>query len=566
MLAAFKYYLIKNFLCVGILLYQRRQSSGGTSMRVVLISGLGPTFKNFDYPGFKDTLFDPVASKHLKNTYFRLEEGTFDLNSLRYKYDGKTHKLLRPRTGKIPHLTTVTLQSILNNNNIEYDFIDLQDIWTENPYPIYEDQTLVLLSTTFICNQSNLLKVVRWIREHFLHAILVLGGQLSNLKAERIFQLYPEVDYMILGDGEVSLPLLIKSNDSKTKLADVPNLAFRGSDGQCICRTTKTDVDINAHPSPSFKGKWRVIPYESMRGCPFRCKFCSFPFASLNWRYKSASKIISDWKEYKKVNGISLIKVMDSVFTEPQKRFRKLLDALSSEEIEWGAYCRANVIKDRENIKDLERANCKTLSIGFESMSDVVLEYMNKGVNASQNRKAMSLLADSDIHLCASFMVGYPGETPEEFKKTQEAIINDLSGHFMINVFSLMDETMPVWDDAEHFQLEITDPDNPDSQWKHCGMDLQSARTLRNQTIDSVRWKSDNAVLLLWQMNFDWPLLPHLSVKDNLKIEKALERLGMLPRDYPDPIKGRKWIYALLEELETYNIYPDFSIDTSDKV
>jgi len=53
---------------------------------------------------------------------------------------------------------------------------------------------------------------------------------------------------------------------------------------------------------------------------------------------------------------------------------------------------------------------------GFESMSEKTLGYMNKRVSVTQNERAIELLAGSKVDLRASFIVGYPGETPEEWE------------------------------------------------------------------------------------------------------------------------------------------------------
>ena len=46
------------------------------------------------------------------------------------------------------------------------------------------------------------------------------------------------------------------------------------------------------------------------------------------------------------------------------------------------------------------------------------------------------------------------------------------------------------------------------------------------------RWGSDEAVLLLWQADYDTPLIPGADRRTALRLEKAIERLAMLPVDF----------------------------------
>lgn len=106
-------------------------------------------------------------------------------------------------------------------------------------------------------------------------------------------------------------------------------------------------------------------------------------------------------------------------------------------------------------------------------MSPNTLAYMHKQVRASQNRKAHDLLSASDIRYRVSFMVRYPGETPDDYAITRQYLLDEYIGHFMLSIFSFTDETMPVWQDAERFGLTISDPDDPDYNWSHAGMTLR---------------------------------------------------------------------------------------------
>lgn len=520
-------------------------------MQVLLLAGEGPYFKNSEY--LDDTLFDLRTATDLERDFARAGIPNLRIENLRYGRNGESRPLLRSKRELIPHLTAFTMDSILRLAGAEYELFRLERVWDGDAEPESERVDAVFLSTTFICEKYTLKRAIEWATERFENAILVLGGQYSNLKFKQILAQHPRVDYIVRGDGEQAVPALLQALAGRRPLADVPNLAFRNESGDCL--TTGFEyVDIDAHPSPSFPGTAPVVPYESMRGCPFSCKFCSFPFASPKWRYKSASKIAHDWERYADENGATHIRAMDSTFTVPYGRLRELLDLLPSVGVEWEAYSRANNLKDAALVQALEAARCRKLSIGFESMSDRTLGFMNKLVTAEENRQALELLRDSQIGYRISVMVGYPGERPEDYEQTHRFLVEEYTGHFMLSVFSFLDETMPVWADVERFQLEITDPENPDYSWRHVGMDVESAKALMRRTLDETRALNDRSLVLLWQTDYETPLIPELPKDVNFRLEKLVDRLGMAPRDHRDATAAAPAVRSLLGELEQFGI------------
>jgi anaerobic magnesium-protoporphyrin IX monomethyl ester cyclase len=520
-------------------------------MRLLLLSGLGPEHVNagvLEGTLLQGTIFGREVPPQLNATYARLAGRPVDLKAFRFG-DEYGSTLLRPSRGKTPHLPTATLRSILDLADIDYEWFDTENIWSGTGEPT-GDFDVVAFSTTFIWDSATLQRTVRWAKERFPAATLVLGGQYSNLKYVEILSSHPEVDYVVRGDAEHALPLLLDALAGKGELSDVPNLSLRKPNGE-LHTPPRTYVDIEHHPSPSFRGTQPVVPYESMRGCPFTCKFCAFPAASPQWRYKSAEKIIRDWGGYAETNGAQVIKSMDSVFTIPPARFRQLLDLLPSLGVSWEGYSRANVIDTRETVQLLEASHCRFLFIGFEAMNETALKNMSKHVSVKQNFRAVEALRGTSIDVRASFLVGYPGEKPEDYERTHRFVVDDFHGRFNVNTFIFQDETMPVWGDAPIYDLDVTNP----WTWKHCGMDSKTAFGLRDRTLREARWQNEHAVHELWQLWHLRPLIPELDLRANYRVEKLIERLAYLVRDRGEDENAAGLCRAMLDELESLGVW-----------
>lgn len=522
-------------------------------MNILLLSGLGPSWPQgsafYDSKMLKETFLDKKVYHSGLNEYISIEDFYID-------NDGNKIDLFRKRNGIEKNLTKATLENILDNCDCYYDSVDLEKVWNNEDVLLDGDPDIVFLSTTFICNFRDLEYAINWINKHYENIPIAVGGQFSNLKYKKIMESYSNIKFIMRGDGENSIPSLINAINENEDLSIVPNLVWRKED-DVICNDVQLINMDTIEPIKLKKGALNVY-YESMRGCAYSCKFCSFPAASPKWRYKSAEKIASDWEYYHDEFGVKRVRAMDSAFTFPKKRLEQLMNILKDKDIEWEAYSRADIITSPDMIERLEKSNCRLLSIGFESLSDSTLRKMNKRVTSEQNRKANSILNEyaQKMDFRGSFIVGFPGETPLDFSLTHDFLVNEYKKQFHLSVFSLIDETMPIWHEANKYDLKVEDIDNPDYSWSHNGMDSDTARKLHQQTLFDVRWNNEYAVAVEWQLPYDLPLNPNLDFTKNYRIEKLIERLAFVDNDfYGQPDKIKDITNSIVEELKEMNVY-----------
>ncbi|WIN00588.1 radical SAM protein [Actinoplanes oblitus] len=520
-------------------------------MRVLLMSGLGPANLNSGY--LSGSLLERDRSPRATQVLQRADRPDLDVSQLAFEKGGRRYALLRPRPDSVPHLTSVTLTSILASSGHDFVRVPLEEVWTSQARPPSGDIDVVLLSSTFIWNDGIVAAALNWIGTHVPDTPVIMGGQYTNLKFMPVMRDHPEVLAVVRGDAEESLPRVLDALQAGASLDGIPNVVWR--DGPRIQINPIAYVDMERFPSPTVAGPAPIVPYESMRGCPFDCKFCSFPAASPKWRYKSAEKIVHDWTAYATENHAKMISAMDSTFTVPPTRMRRLLELLPGAGTPpWEGFSRANTINSPELVENLARSRCQQLHIGFESMNDETLKRMSKRVSVRQNRRAGELLSRSDIGYYVFFIVGYPGETPEAFADTSAFLVDEYVGHFALSKFSITDETMPLWQDRDELRIVSDDPTDPTAAWSHIGMDSAEASRLQKETLDRVRHGSETAVLHLWQHAFQHWLMPHRDRLTNIRAEKCVERMAMAPVDYPDVAQAAKVVNDELDKLRDLGI------------
>ncbi|MEK6374407.1 MAG: radical SAM protein [Acidobacteriota bacterium] len=520
-------------------------------MNVLLLSGLGPAFRN-------QTRVQHTFLELGRTQYTRVFPRGISAGDFVYHRGRRRLRVLRPKRTQPPLLCTATLSGILGREGFDCETFPLEHVWSGEREPSGERVNVVALSTTFICSMGTLARALRWIEQRFTGVPVVLGGQFSNLKAAEILRRFDSVNFVVRGDGEVAFPALLRAIESGSSTDGVPNVVTRVRGTGEVRSGPLVNIDLDRYPRPPFQGEVLEVPYESMRGCPFSCKFCSYPAASPQWRWKAARTIVADWQAYAVDNHAERICAMDSTFTVPPRRFRELLDTLRSSEMAWTAYARADDVETEEEVQRLVQAKCAGLSIGFESMSDRTLTRMNKRTEAHHNRTAARLLGEAELDLRASFIIGYPGEDAQDYEQTHRYLVEDFRGRFLLNTFSLVDETLPVWQEADLYQLRILDPENPNHSWTHVGMDAPAADALYERTLRAARWDSEHAVLNLWQPQYEEPLIHDRGVAENRRLEKLLERLAFAEADWSDdPSEADSRTRATLASLEALGVTSD---------
>lgn len=531
-------------------------------MKVILIAGLGPgRMENEDLQG---SGFNPDLDDGDKDDFYVIDGIDYDPRHLRYQHDEVDINVLREKKLKRPPLISSVLQGILTENNISYEYISTDNIWNRNNCNLKCD--IVCLSTSYMWSEAMVEESISWINENIKYDKLIIGGQYASMKRNFLLN-FECVDYVVVGDAEMSLVRLINYagglSDYET-LVNIPNLIYRNENG-AVVETEKISGDFQKYLPCKYYGDYDVITYMSMKSCPYSCEFCALRVSTPKWQYLSAERIIADWKKYKRENNVKHIDVNDSTFFVPFSRMQRLIQYLPELNLSWEANLRVDTPLDLDFIRKLEESHCLHLYFGFESMSDIVLKYMNKGTTARDNRHINDMFKTSGVDTMMSFIVGFPGETPEHFKETKDYLLNEHYGHFNIYVFEFEDDdSMPIWKNRDRFELRVINESRSQSKWQHSGeswthmgMDSKKAKKLRADLIKDSRCSGSTSIHKTWQYQYEWPFIVQLSRSDNLKIEKLIDRLIFVMIDYKNKAERKKIIYKILADLKEYNIYFD---------
>jgi len=170
------------------------------------------------------------------------------------------------------------------------------------------------------------------------------------------------------------------------------------------------------------------------RGCPHSCDFC---YKSSFWgsRYYEARPIAEIERELEMVED-GLVFFLDDNLLANRRHARALFDVLRGSGIVWQAAASLEVTRDTSYLDEAYEAGCRSLFVGFESISPENMRENNKGVNATTDYlEACRRFHDSGIMINGSFVFGFDCDGPDIFERTVEFAIN---GKILTTTFHIL--------------------------------------------------------------------------------------------------------------------------------
>jgi anaerobic magnesium-protoporphyrin IX monomethyl ester cyclase len=262
---------------------------------------------------------------------------------------------------------------------------------------------------------------------------VVIGGWQPTYMPESLLE-YPEIDYLVMGEGEQSMVKLANglTKGKKSDIAKIPGVAYRNN-GE-IVKTAPTFLqELDQIPFPArhllpMDIYDRIIPYldaspvdtmNVIRGCPYHCAYCE---TKKLWgptcRAFSPQRVAAEIEHLVQNFGSRGVYFVGDNFTINKKRTIKLCNLMKEKlEIKWVCDTRVDQIS-RDLLKEMKSAGCQTIWFGVESGSARILEKLNKKITLEQISHAFKLCKQEGIQLACSFMVGIPGETVEDMEAT----------------------------------------------------------------------------------------------------------------------------------------------------
>ncbi|HQP35145.1 MAG TPA: radical SAM protein [Polyangiaceae bacterium] len=278
--------------------------------------------------------------------------------------------------------------------------------------------------------------------------LYVCGMNYFPFDPARVMGAIRECDWILVGEGEPTLPELVRRLERQEPLAGLPRLACRERDGGISWNPEAPEPmrDLDELPPPAFDlldmeryfgvmadavaadlvheyhVPERLMPLMTSRSCPYRCNFCTNQVLELPWRAHSVGYVRALARELRSRWGAERLLFLDDNINVDAERFRALTQAMAEEGIAWDAVngYRADRL-DRETVRAIKAAGNTKITVSAESGDPELLrEVIGKGLKLSAVVELARVCEEERIPLQVHYIVGVPGETKAQINKTLE--------------------------------------------------------------------------------------------------------------------------------------------------
>jgi len=279
--------------------------------------------------------------------------------------------------------------------------------------------------------------------------LVVWGGMHPTLFPEQTLR-DPVVDFIISKEGEETLLELARTlgrNNENNKFSEIMGLGYKKR-GRLKINSERPFLDLKKMPFL----EWRLIDIEqyiktkidgkiynsmyihSSRGCPSRCTFCVNTILNrCIWRSMPAERVLDEIEHLLNEYKINNIWFREENFFANKKRVKEICNGIKKRGLDFtwlttvrADYFNSNYLND-DFVKLLRDTGCIRLSIGSESGSQKILDYIKKDETPENNKQCARLCNKYGIKPVFSFMTGLPTETREDTIKTLK-LIKSLKG------------------------------------------------------------------------------------------------------------------------------------------
>jgi ribosomal peptide maturation radical SAM protein 1 len=429
-----------------------------------------------------------------------------------------------------------------------------------------------------LCQLSSCLYFIQRIKQRFPGLIIVVGGSsFSGTVNGNFFDLFPQIDVVINGEGEMPLGQLIDALRASPDLADIPPIngvitSKSPKNGEKTKRFNQLK-DLNRLPPPDYddyfallksfarpKTFFPVLPVETSRGCWWQksiispgkaalkkqgrvtgCAFCNLNLQWRGYRHKNPARVVGEIDHLSGRYQTLSVSVVDNVL--PRKSAPAVFKKLISLKKDFRLFAEIRAGTPASQLAVMRDAGVRELQIGIEALSTSLLKKLNKGTRAIQNLETMRDCEALGIVNTSNLILQFPASDEQDVAETLHNLDFALPFRPLQTVNFWLGLGSPVWQNPEAYGIQaIFNHPNwsrlfPGEVFRSMAFMILSYRGDRG--VQQKIWHPVKKKVAVWQKTYrelrqESPMSPILGLRDGRDFLIIKQR-----RHRTDPIKHR---------------------------
>ncbi|MCP4214434.1 MAG: radical SAM protein [bacterium] len=311
-------------------------------------------------------------------------------------------------------------QQVRELNLIWDEFYRLLDDYLVNL--IEEEQPDVFGATVYNHTMPASLYAFQMVKKKYPHIETLMGGgvfmwQFPLGSSELDFFLKKTesyIDKLVVGEGqEVLLSYLNGDLPEDQRVYSFRELGLKKLSFEEIGDPDLSDLDTK---------QYQYLAGQVSSSCPYKCTFCTINSYFGDYVEKNFQTAVREMVKLNEKTGKQVFLLMDSLINPIIDDFSKEIGK-TDKALYWDAYLRVDPeVCDQKRVLNWRRAGFFRARIGVESGSQRILDGMDKRITVDEIRKSLTSLANAGIKTTTFWVIGFPGETEEEFQMTLDLV------------------------------------------------------------------------------------------------------------------------------------------------
>jgi anaerobic magnesium-protoporphyrin IX monomethyl ester cyclase len=339
--------------------------------------------------------------------------------------------------------------------DIEIEVLDCQGeqiSWDGLEKSIESYDPSIVITSGFTCNAYTCARTAEIAKTVDEDIVTIVGGiHFSSVPEESLID-FPEIDYIVRGEGELTLVDLINTLRNGKNVRQVKGISYRHN-GQIIHTPNRPLIkNLDLLPYPAYHlvekhlskyhfsmmaGKnTRYMVLEGGRGCNYRCTFCTqWKHWGGIWRTKSIKRIADEIEFLNETYGGVFLWFTDDHFkfsARGKSLYKELKHRRCKDDIMLFLQARTDdIVKHPDLVTKLREVGTYWIMCGVESDSTATLDEFKKGTKNQDAYATMKILRDNDVFSHAMFVTGARRDTYESIERLRQFSL-DLEPDFAI--------------------------------------------------------------------------------------------------------------------------------------